>query len=40
LHFQNGALFWMACCAAAIVVSFFIRETGPAVAAHAPVQSK
>ena len=30
LHFQNGALFWMACCAAAIVVSFFLRETGRA----------
>jgi len=30
LHFQNGALFWMACCAAAILVSFFLRETGRA----------
>jgi len=40
LHFQNGALFWMACCAAAIVVSFFLRETGPAVAAHATAGSK
>jgi MFS family permease len=30
LHFQRGALFWMACCAAAIVVSFFLRETGRA----------
>jgi MFS family permease len=38
LHFQRGAFFWIACCAAAIVVSFFLRETGPA--AHAPVQSK
>jgi MFS family permease len=38
LHFQRGAMFWIACCAAAIVVSFFLRETGPA--AHAPVQSK
>ena len=38
LHFQKGAFFWIACCAAAIVVSFFLRETGPA--AHAPVQSK
>ena len=38
LHFQQGAFFWIACCAAAIVVSFFLRETGPA--AHAPVQSK
>ena len=40
LHFQNGAVFWMVCCAAAIVVSFFLRETGPAVAAHATVGSK
>jgi MFS family permease len=38
LHFQKGAFFWMVCCAAAIVVSFFLRETGPA--AHARVQSK
>jgi MFS family permease len=38
LHFQKGAFFWVACCAAAIVVSFFLRETGPA--AHAQVQSK
>ena len=38
LHFQKGAFFWIACCAAAIVVSFFLRETGPA--AHAQVQSK
>jgi MFS family permease len=38
LHFQKGAFFWIACCAAAIVVSFFLRETGPA--AHASVQSK
>jgi MFS family permease len=30
LHFQSGALFWIACCAAAIVVSFFLRETGRA----------
>jgi MFS family permease len=30
LHFQQGALFWIACCAAAIVVSFFLRETGHA----------
>jgi hypothetical protein len=29
-HFQQGALFWIACCAAAIVVSFFLRETGHA----------
>jgi MFS family permease len=40
LHFQNGALFWIACCAGAIVVSFFLRETGPAVAAHATAGSK
>ncbi|MGA7918388.1 MAG: MFS transporter [Candidatus Acidiferrales bacterium] len=38
LHFQKGAFFWIACCAAAIVVSFFLRETGPA--AHPQVQSK
>jgi MFS family permease len=38
LHFQKGAFFWIACCAAAIVVSFFLRETGPA--AHAPAQTK
>src|SRR5580700_7941969 len=30
LHFQHGALFWMACCAAAIVVTFFLHETGHA----------
>jgi MFS family permease len=38
LHFQKGAFFWVACCALAIVVSFFLRETGSAV--HAKVQSK
>jgi MFS family permease len=38
LHFQKGAFFWMACCAAAIVVSLFLRETGPA--AHPQAQSK
>jgi MFS family permease len=38
LHFQKGAFFWIVCCAAAIVVSFFLRETGPA--AQAQVQSK
>jgi MFS family permease len=38
LHFQRGAFFWMVCCAAAIVVSFFLRETGPA--AHPQLQSK
>jgi MFS family permease len=38
VHFQRGAMFWMACCAAAIVVSFFLRETGSAV--HAPAQTK
>ncbi|MGD0402447.1 MAG: MFS transporter [Candidatus Acidiferrales bacterium] len=38
LHFQKGAFFWVACCAAAIVVSLFLRETGPA--AHAQAQSK
>src|SRR5271170_4082970 len=40
LHFQNGALFWMVCCAAAIVVSLFLRETGPAAATHAPAGAK
>jgi MFS family permease len=30
LHFQKGVVFWIACCAAAIVVSFFLRETGRA----------
>lgn len=29
-HFQKGAIFWIACCVAAIVVSFFLRETGRA----------
>jgi MFS family permease len=38
LHFQKGAFFWVACCALAIMVSFFLRETGSA--AHAKVQSK
>jgi len=38
VHFQHGAIFWIACCAAAIVVSFFLRETGPA--AHAPAPAK
>jgi MFS family permease len=33
-HFQKGGLFWIACCAAAIVVSFFLRETGGAVRPH------
>jgi MFS family permease len=40
LHFQQGAFFWIVCCAAAIVVSFFLRETGPAAHAHAEAQSK
>src|ERR1700685_2943431 len=30
VHFQRGAIFWIACCAIAIVVSFFLRETGRA----------
>src|SRR5580692_10937771 len=30
VHFQRGAMFWIACCAIAIVVSFFLRETGRA----------
>jgi MFS family permease len=29
-HFQKGVLFWIPCCAAAIVVSFFLHETGRA----------
>jgi MFS family permease len=33
-HFQKGGLFWIACCAAAIVVSFFLRETGRAAGPH------
>jgi MFS family permease len=31
LHFQKGTTFWIACCAAAIVVTLLLRETGPAV---------
>ena len=30
-HFQKGVLFWIPCCAAAIIVSFFLHETGSAV---------
>ena len=30
VHFQRGAMFWIACCAVAIVVSFFLHETGRA----------
>jgi MFS family permease len=33
-NFQKGGQFWMACCAAAIVVSFFLRETGRAAGMH------
>jgi len=29
-NFQKGGLFWMACCVVAIVVTFFLRETGRA----------
>jgi MFS family permease len=29
-NFQKGGVFWMTCCAVAIVVSFFLRETGGA----------
>jgi MFS family permease len=29
-NFQKGGVFWIICCAAAIVVSFFLRETGRA----------
>ncbi len=38
LHFQKGSFFWVACCTLAIVVSFFLRETGSA--AHASAQPK
>jgi hypothetical protein len=34
VHFQKGGVFWIACCAAAIVVSFFLRETGHAAQAQ------
>ncbi|HEY3309758.1 MAG TPA: MFS transporter [Desulfuromonadaceae bacterium] len=27
-HFQQGGLFWIVCCLAAIIVSFFLQETG------------
>ncbi len=37
-NFQKGIVFWMACCAAAIVVSFFLRETGSA--AHSQAAQK
>jgi MFS family permease len=30
VHFQRGAMFWIVCCAVAIVVTFFLRETGRA----------
>ena len=30
-HFQKGVLFWIPCSAAAIIVSFFLHETGRAV---------
>jgi MFS family permease len=30
VHFQRGAMFWIVCCAVAIVVTFFVRETGRA----------
>lgn len=29
-HFQKGELYWIACCVAAIVVNFVLRETGRA----------
>jgi MFS family permease len=29
-NFEKGGVFWIVCCAAAIVVSFFLRETGRA----------
>jgi MFS family permease len=28
VHFHEGGWFWIVCCAAAILVSFFLRETG------------
>jgi len=28
--FQKGGVFWIVCCAAALVLSFFLRETGRA----------
>ena len=31
-NFQKGGVFWITCCAVAIVVSFFLRETGRAAA--------
>jgi hypothetical protein len=34
LHFQKGGLFWIPCCTAAIIVSFFLRETGRAAYAQ------
>ena len=39
LHFQKGAFFWIVCCAAAIVVSFFLSETGPAAQSRVPAKS-
>jgi MFS family permease len=30
VHFQRGVMFWIVCCTAAIVVTFFLRETGRA----------
>jgi MFS family permease len=33
-HFQKGVVFWIPCCAAAIIVSFFLRETGRAAYLH------
>src|SRR5580692_3210223 len=39
LHFQKGAFFWIVCCAAAIVASFFLRETGPAAQSRVPAKS-
>lgn len=38
LHFQRGAIFWIACCGLAIVASFFLRETGRAAHAQQPAQ--
>lgn len=34
-HFQQGGLFWIVCCVAAIIVSFFLHETGHSTRSHA-----
>jgi MFS family permease len=37
-HFQQGGVFWIVCCLAAGLVTFFLRETGPAT--HAAVATR